>query len=49
MSLSSKDQKVLEILIEAQKRVDLKQPKGDEAKIFRNKKITGINWERIAK
>ena len=49
MSLSSKDQKVLEILIEAQKRVDLNQLKGDEAKIFRNKKIMGINWERIKK
>ena len=47
MSLSSKDQKVLEILIDAQKRVDSKQLKGDEAKIFRSKKIMGINWERI--
>ena len=47
IKLNDKDQKTLQILIDAQQRVDANQLQGDEQKIFRIKKILGMNWEQF--
>ena len=45
--LNSKDQKILEILISAQTRLDTNQLRGDEERTIKSKSIMGINWKRF--
>ena len=46
--MNSTDQKILELLVNAQKRMDTNQLRGDEEQIMKAKqgKIFGISWKR---